>query len=339
MHWSVISPWMTNEDKDQWFLQYIDQQKHTFSIIPYHFEYNWHNRKSKVTSFLEWKKIWSHVSEAEKTIGQDGGLITLFPQRAAMAGLRKMLFRKKYPVVAWYFNIGRTYPGWKSVLSRSVFQYVDKLVVPSTWEMRQYKEWLQLPDEKFSFAYYQCPLFPIAAEEEEENPFILALGSANRDFKTFFQAVKELGIRTVVVSSDKALEGLSIPQNVEVNNQLTRDDCRLLAQKARINVVPIGDTDTASGHVTIVEAMAMRRPLIVTECPGLSDYVEDRKTVLACRSRNVKDMKEKIQEMWDDTVLRKKLSANAYQFAKDHCSDQAAARQLCSILDEVSVRK
>lgn len=337
MHWTVISPWMINADIDQWFLQYVDSQKHTFSICPYHYEHDWHKRKTKTTPVQEWKRIWQHVSQAEKEIGKNGGLITLFPQRAAVAGLRKMLFRKKYPVVSWYFNIGHTYGGWKSFLTRNALQYVDKLVVPSTWELRQYQEWLQLPKEKFTFAHYQCPLFSITEKEEEKEPFILALGSANRDYKTFFQAVGELGIKTLVVSSDKVLDGLSIPANVEVNNQLSRDDCRLLAQRARVNVVPIGDTDTASGHVTIVEAMAMRRPLVVTECPGLTDYVEDGVTVLTCRENNVNAMKEKILELWNNQNLREFLSNKAYQFVKDQCSDQAAGRKLCAVLDEIGI--
>ncbi len=336
MHWTVIAPWMTDTDVNQWFLQYVDSEQHTFSICPYQYKHNWHQRKSKTTPFQEWKQIWQHVSQAEREMEKDGGLITLFPQRAAVAGLRKMLFRKKYPLVAWYFNVGRTYGGWKSVLTRNALQYVDKLVVPSTWEMKQYQEWLRLPAEKFTFAHYQCPLFPIVEKEEEDDPFILALGSANRDFKTFFRAVEELGIRTIVVSSDKVMEGLSIPGNVEVNNRLSRDDCRLLAQRARINAVPIGDTDTASGHVTIVEAMAMRRPLVVTECSGLIDYVEDGVTALTCRANDVGDMKRKLQKLWESPDLRETLSKNAYQFAKGHCSDQAAAKKLCAVLDEVS---
>lgn len=327
---------MRNADPDQWFLQYLPHDDHQFTIIPYPYEHNWHRRNTKTTPIYEWKRIWNHVVEAEKKIGPNGGLLTLFPQRAAIAGLRKKLFKKDYPIVAWYFNIGHTYGGAKGVLSRFALSAVDKIVVPSTKELLAYRNWLGFPEERFDFCHYQCPLFPITEQEEKEAPFLLSLGSANRDFATLFRAVEELGLRTVVVSSDQALKGLKIPAVVEIKNHLTRDDCIKLAQKARISIVPISNTETASGHVTIVQAMALQRPLIVTECPGLSDYVENRKTVLTYQKNSAKDLKHKISELWNDQELREKISKNACRFAKEHCSDQAAARKLNQVLDSVA---
>ena len=107
-----------------------------------------------------------------------------------------------------------------------------------------------------------------------------------------------------------------------------------MAQQARISVVPIADTDTASGHVTIVQAMAMRRPLIVTDCPGLSDYVEDRRTVLTCRAQDVADLKRAISELWEDKEFRQEIASNALKFAQTYCSDLAAAAALKSVLME-----
>ncbi len=334
MHWTVISPWMQNADPDQWFLQYLPGDQHSFTIIPYPYDHHWHRRNTKTTPPYEWKRIWDHVKEAEKNIGDQGGLLTLFPQRAAIAGLRKGIFRKKYPIVAWYFNIGKTYGGWKGALSRYALSHVDKLVVPSTWELRRYREWLDFPEEKFAFCRYQCPIIPVTEQENQHNPFLLALGSANRDFQTLFQAVEELGIRTVVVSSDQAIQGLRVPDVVEVNNRLSKEECLRLAQQARISIVPLADTDTASGHVTIVQAMAMQRPLIVTDCPGLSDYVEDRQTALTVQPHDVADLKRAIAELWEDEGLRSAIAGRAFAFAEKYCSDQAAAETLGKVLGE-----
>jgi glycosyltransferase involved in cell wall biosynthesis len=336
MHWVVIAPWMVDDSFDQWFLQYVDTKQHTFTIVPYQYAHSWHQRPSKTTPFSEWKKIWHHVAEAERRMGHHDGLITLFPQRAVIAGLRKLLFGMKYPVVCWYFNVGKIYGRWKSLLAQQAMQHVDKLVVPSTWELQQYQRWLKLPESRFAFAPYQSPLFSIEEKEEQKKPFVLALGSANRDYRLMFRAVEELNLPTIVVSSDKITSGLEIPRNVKVDNTLSRDECRILAQKARINVVPIGDTDTASGHVTIVEAMAMRRPLLVTECPGLSDYVENEVTALTYKAGDLDDLKKKLQRLWNDAPLRESLGSAGYQFVEAHCSDQAAAKKLSKILDEFS---
>lgn len=333
MRWTVISPWMRDANPDQWFLQHVPGDAHTFSIIPFPYDHHWHRRNTKMTPAYEWRRIWEHVRAAEKDICEDGGLLTLFPQRAAVAGLRKRLMGKRYPIVAWYFNIGRIFGSWRRALSSYALREVDKIVVPSTWELHRYRQWLDFPEDKFAFCRYQCPLFPVTVEEEQNDPFLLALGSANRDFKTLFHAVEELGIRTLVVSSDQALKGLRIPEVVEVNNQCSKKECLKLAQKARISVVPLADIDAASGHVTIVQAMAMRRPLIVTDCPGLSDYVEDRRTALTYTAHDVTDLKRTIEELWEDKSLREKIGGHAFEFAKAHCSDQAAAETLGRILN------
>src|SRR4029077_13203104 len=113
------------------------------------------------------------------------------------------------------------------------------------------------------------------------------------------------------------------------------DECRTLAQRARVNVIPVLNEDTASGQVTLVEAMRMGRAVVATRCIGSEDYVEDEISGLLVAPRSVEELERALRRTWDDAALRRHLGAGAARFAAEHCSDEAAGRALARILGEV----
>ncbi|WP_373480531.1 glycosyltransferase [Geminocystis sp.] len=85
--------------------------------------------------------------------------------------------------------------------------------------------------------------------------------------------MEKIGIKTIVVAAQHSLKGLSIPSNVEIMSGLTSTQCHRLVQKARLNVIPLMESFTGAGQVTIVEAMIMSRLVIATRCTGSEDYI------------------------------------------------------------------
>ena len=160
------------------------------------------------------------------------------------------------------------------------------------------------------------------------------MGSANRDYQTFFDAVERTGIRTIVVASHRCIAGLSIPSNVQILSSRTQEECHRLAQKARLNVVPLIERVTAAGQVTIVEAMRMRRPVIATRCAGSEDYIDHGRTGMLVEPHSVGDLADKINQLWRDEELRDSLASEAGRHAEEHFSDEAAGVTLGSILDQ-----
>ncbi|MEM6562162.1 MAG: glycosyltransferase, partial [Planctomycetota bacterium] len=173
------------------------------------------------------------------------------------------------------------------------------------------------------------------ADENEDEPFILAMGTAKRDYATLGAAAAKLGHRCVIVAGDSAVAGLDLPSNVEVRNGLSLDECRVLEQQARVNVVPIDNTDTASGQVTVINAMMSGRAVIATDSPGTVDYLDHEQTGLLAKHRDADDLAQAIDRLWTDAPTRNRLGAAARLQASEHYSDEAAARNLERVLDEV----
>jgi glycosyltransferase involved in cell wall biosynthesis len=340
MHWTFAMAYGPRVVPDgvtelPWLERLVPEDRHEFQYALWRGSdgESWHYKTSPRTTRAQWAELWRHSGSAWAI--KKGGIITNFPQIAATVGLRKRLTREDVPLVAWTFNLGRPYGGAKAILARAAFSRVDRFVVHSRRERRTYSDWLGVPEERFRFVALQRPMIAVTHREEEGRPFLLAMGSANRDYRTFFRAVETLNLRTVVVAARHAVEGLRVPSCVELLSGLTQEQCHALAQQARVNVVPIDNDSTASGQVTVIEAMCQRRPVIATRSIGTEDYIEDGATGLLVEPGSAEGMAEAIRKLWDDPALRRRLAENAGQYAEDHLSDEAAGLAFTQILDEV----
>ncbi|MCS6815313.1 MAG: glycosyltransferase family 4 protein [Cyanobacteria bacterium] len=338
MHWTIAASFINadNLSSQKWLVPFIPGNRHTFEIVPRPQPLpNWHHAKRSVTDISQWLIYWEHGKRCLQAT--QGGVITVFPQLAAVVATQAKLTGKKTPIIAWLFNVGTCKQGIKRWLAKASLDNVDYFVVHSRREIDIYHQWLGIEREKFIFVPYQVPEIPIISSEETEHPFIAALGSAHRDFSTLFQAVERTQTPTVVISGQRALAGLSIPSNVTTLFEIARQECLKLAQQACINVIPLR-TDpkiTAAGQVTLVEAMRMGRAIIASNCNGVEDYIQHGETGWLVEPNSVDALAEAINTLWHDKELRQHLGQSAQSYAAQYCSDEAAGRELGLLLDRV----
>ncbi|HUR27637.1 MAG TPA: glycosyltransferase [Planctomycetota bacterium] len=334
--WSVAAPFTLDAERDLWLAPFVPPGRHRFRLVPALAEASWHERAARTAGANDWKNAWSQGRAACRA-GRDG-VITVFPQLAFVVGLHQRFGRPR-AVVAWCFNLGGLYGGVKRAAARAAFARVDRFIVHSRGEIARYATWLGLPRERFRFVHLQRADIPVVELEEQQAPFVLAMGSARRDYATLFEAVRASQLPTLVVAARHALEGLTVPPNVEVRSSLTSEECRRLAQRARVNVVPVLNQETASGQVTLVEAMRMGRAVVATDCMGSEDYIEDGVTGLLVPPRSVEALRGAIDRLWEDAPLRRRLGQDAARYTAQHCSDESAGATLAAVLDEVSAEK
>ena len=153
---------------------------------------------------------------------------------------------------------------------------------------RQYDlaiEQLGLPPHKLALIPYQADTtFWQPQSDVAEERLICSAGLEFRDYPTLVQAVDGLDARVVIGAASywsrrrNSAADTQIPSNVEVDRfdyQALRD----LYARAAIVVVPLDDVDFQAGVTTILEAMAMAKPVIVTHSAGQTDVIEDRRVV------------------------------------------------------------
>jgi glycosyltransferase involved in cell wall biosynthesis len=153
---------------------------------------------------------------------------------------------------------------------------------------RQYElavQELGIAPEKLALIPYQADTqFWRPQPEVPEERLICSAGLEFRDYPTLMQAVDGLDVRVVIGAAshwsrrrNTAAQSV-IPSNVEVD-QFDYFALRRLYARAAVVVVPLHDVDFQAGVTTILEAMAMAKPVIVTHSAGQTDVVEDRRTV------------------------------------------------------------
>ena len=125
---------------------------------------------------------------------------------------------------------------------------------------------------------------------EAEDNLICAVGTEARDYPLLVEAVRGLDVRaeiavgTMVKSPGDGGDGglprtmagvarSEVPPNVFMREHLSPVELRELYRRARVVVVPLRDVDYDAGVTAITEAMAMGKPVIVTQTRGQVDIV------------------------------------------------------------------
>src|SRR4051794_39566571 len=182
--WSVVAPFFHGGSRDRWIDDFITDERWAFRKIPLRSVDDWHSRASRATGVAQWLEYWDQARRALPA----SGVITVFPQPALAAALLKKLRRSAAPIIAWCFNLGEHPQSLKRLTARAAFKSVDRFIVHSSGEVPKVAGLLSIPRDKIEFVPLQRAPIPIEAEEDTESPFIVAMGSANRDYRTFFKA-------------------------------------------------------------------------------------------------------------------------------------------------------
>ncbi len=161
--------------------------------------------------------------------------------------------------------------------------HMHAVVLHSRHQYELVKDTLGFGEDQLALLPYQVdPEFwhPIPATEER---LLVSAGLEFRDYPTLFEAVKDLDVHLKVGAashwSKRKNTALTVgrPANVEVNSYNYRQ-LRELYSRAAVVVVPVDDVDFQAGITTVLEAMAMGKPVVVTHTYGQTDVIEDRRT-------------------------------------------------------------
>lgn len=82
---------------------------------------------------------------------------------------------------------------------------------------------------------------------------------------------------------------------------------------------------------TVLEAMAMKIPCIVSDCEGSVEAVKDGETGLICKMKNAKDLADKITRLLDDENLAKNLAKNAYERVVKEFDERIIAKKYIEV--------
>jgi glycosyltransferase involved in cell wall biosynthesis len=168
--------------------------------------------------------------------------------------------------------------------------------------------------------------------------YVLAVGrDLARDYATFVDAVQALPRRAILVASSRNLVGVATPPNVEVRLDVDYPELRDLYAGAACVVIPThpeGHPHGAdcSGQTALLDAMAMGRPVVVSERRTLREYATNGVNALTVPPADPTALRAAVEEMLADRDQAEALGAAARTAIEMRHTTTLFAARLAEIL-------
>lgn len=165
----------------------------------------------------------------------------------------------------------------------------------------------------------------IESIEIEEGDHIFTGGRSWRDYKCFCEAMALVDYPAIILTPDEhenlchgtELGVVDVPPNVK----LVRDDGSPTSwidhmARAKLVVLPIcRETVSAAGVGAYLLAMALNKPVIITECPATNGILDDGIHAAIVPPSDPVALSKAISRVWDDEDLRRSLQRRGREYA------------------------
>jgi glycosyltransferase involved in cell wall biosynthesis len=237
--------------------------------------------------------------------------------------------RPRHVMTAYYLN-GKRNALWYRLLF--IHRQIDKVFTQSREQYETGRKDLCLSKDKLihveQCGYIDIKFFagtPAVTVDERQ---ICSAGREHRDYGTLIKAMA--GLADFKLKVDPAspwslqadgLAGLKLPSNVEIC-RMKLGTVRSLYAESAVVVVPLRPNAIGAGTTTLVEAMSMGKPVIITRSKDgrfarRSDLVDGQHVILV-EEYNVAAMRDAIQRLMGDADLRARIGANGRAWAERH---------------------
>lgn len=228
----------------------------------------------------------------------------------------------------------------------------------NTWVGNYYKKILPLADIFTSYSKIEIDFFekemgvknkikymPLATDwshfsQKAKSPrnIICAVGTeTGRDYKTFFEAVKDLPTKVIVACHQDNIRGLKIPNNVDVHLNIPVEKVLKIYQRALISVIPCFERYRSSGQMVLLESASAGLPIVASKIDGITTAFEfkEGKHLHFTKPGDVKELKIKILYLLNNPSLANKIGSNASTFVKNKYTTKHLAVNLSGFIEKL----
>lgn len=212
-------------------------------------------------------------------------------------------------------------PVIRSILNRIFFGRIDMAIVASRPEAKVFHEMCGIPLGRFSFVRwsYDLPIIP-GSFSNAPRPYFCMIGRNNRDHTTFCEAIKELEVEGVIISSTPPANQL--PNNVQSFTNLSLGDCIECIRGSVACVTLVNDANRGAGHITIVTTMHCGRPQIISNVETVLDYFEEGTHALTVPIKDIHAVRSAMEQLLKDPKRANSMGAAAQLYASKNLTHE-----------------
>jgi glycosyltransferase involved in cell wall biosynthesis len=125
----------------------------------------------------------------------------------------------------------------------------------------------------------------------------------------------------VLVVRPGNLMGLDVPANVKPIVNMPFEQAMNIMLNSACMVLPLSGSTVPCGHVTLVCAMHLGKPVVATDSKGIRDYVFPGYNGVICKPFSPEGLAQAIDKLWRDPGEIERLGENNRRFGAAHCTE------------------
>jgi len=192
---------------------------------------------------------------------------------------------------------------------------IDYFFCTSTEEEEIYSQMFNIPREHIIF----LPLVESSSTFKEPSrppkDYIFSFGKSDRDYDTLVRAAASLNIKTYILSN-KYHPKMPVPENVTIiREHISGKELFDWIASGRVVVLSVKDYRVSAAQISMLEVMALARPLVITENMATKEYAVHKQTAMFFEAGNDRDLASCIQYLWNNREAAEQMGYQARQAA------------------------
>lgn len=191
-------------------------------------------------------------------------------------------------------------------------------------------------------AFYRDYVPPLVWDPDQMKPVLISAGKSNRDYKLLVDAIQGIDCQLRIYGSSNSLSSLSTrPKNVliksgGVNTNAISYPAMVEAYKnAQIIVIPLIKVDKLAGLTSLMDVLAVGRPVIMTKNPYLDIDIEREGIGLWVDPGDTKGWQLAINKLVSNPVEAAQMGARARKLCVDRYNIDRYAGRLVDVVSDL----
>lgn len=240
------------------------------------------------------------------------------------------------------FDIGSFASASEDGNSLRLMQFASKSIDGIIFHMKQqklyYKKFFPWVVDKSRFIRYGADFdfFNIKKKPKSLNKkYIVCAGKNKCDWNTVVEAFKlcDLDLELHLIGGkekkyeniDGVLQFSYLPINTFIDQVANAEFC----------ILPLEPVNFSFGQMRLLQQMALKKCVIVSDVPSILDYVEDGGTALVYKRHDVKDLLRCIKTVCENNFVKERIQKQAYDFVNIECNEKIMAERIEDYFNDI----
>ncbi|NEP76564.1 MAG: glycosyltransferase family 4 protein [Okeania sp. SIO2G5] len=224
-----------------------------------------------------------------------------------------------------------------------VAQTIDYFLVITAYQGEFLRKYLNIPAERIQFLWHKIDLSFFTPGPVSSNKTCRILASAGletRDYRLVAAATHDMDVEVRICAASKHAKRLrrSFPEEIPKNmfpKFYSMKDLIQLYRDADIVIVSTFESNQSAGSTSMIEAMACKRPVIVTKNKGIENYL-DPNAMHIVELGDVQGMRNAVNDFLDHPDKAAEYAEKAYQLAHKRHSVEDFTKIVSNKMTELS---